>query len=312
MISLSSGDHSRSDAAKSTFLIRGQVSQRCPTGHHLAGQSREVVVFLVDVNPVAWTGVNPQDDITFPEFLDQLFSYLSQMILCDIFQLAPVVAYNQFGARWLFPSPDRVDALIRGRLQATNPDEILDYCRRILEGLRGFSTECAAVRAPRDSGVRLDIALSFALCHLNKYAAGVSKRIMVLTRSDDPVANFESTMNAVFAAHRIGVAIDSMLIKLSSSLFLNQAAILTGGFSIALITRPKCLIQYLLAVPPLSIRHLFVLKKVKANEYKTPAVNTKQMIDIGLMCPVCLSVFEKTEKPLFRCTVCGTRQQILD
>jgi transcription initiation factor TFIIH subunit 3 len=278
----------------------------------MESQSREVVVFLVDANPVEWAHVNPQQDITFPEFLDQLFAYLSQMILCDVFQLAPVVAYNQFGARWLFPAPERVDSLISGRLQATNTDEVLDYCRRLLDGLRRFAAECARVPSPRDTGVRLDVALSFALSHLNKYPADANKRIMVLTRSPDPVANFESTMNAVFAAHRIRVVIDSILIKVRSSLFLNQAAILTNGFSIALQTRPKCLIQYLLTIPPLCIRHLIVLKKVKAIDYKTPAVNTKNMIDIGLMCPVCLSVFEKTEKPMFRCTVCGTRQQILD
>jgi hypothetical protein len=110
-----------------------------------------------------------------------------------------------------------------GRADPGDPtgDEILDYCHQLLDGLGCFASVCA--------GVPLDVAPSFGLCHLNKCAADINRRIPVLTRSSDRVANFESTMNAVFATHHI----DSILIWLKSSLFLNQAAILAGGFSFA-------------------------------------------------------------------------------
>jgi hypothetical protein len=74
-------------------------------------------------------------------------------------------------------------------------------------------------------------------------------------------------MNAVFAAHRINVVVDSVLISVKMSLFLNQAAILTNGFSITLMTRPKCLMQYLLTITPLSGRKYIVMTKVKAIDY---------------------------------------------
>jgi transcription factor TFB4 len=277
---------------------------------------REVLVLLLDANPIEWSKPPPksssQPHITLHEFLDQTFAYLAQMILSDVFQIAPIIAYNQFGAKWLFPLPEKVDQLISGRLQATNPDEVLSYCQSIVNGLLSYARQCADTENQSDSGVRLDIALSLALCHLNKYPAEVNKRVLVLTRSADPVVNFESTMNAVFAAHRIGVVVDSVLIGVKTSLFLTQAAILTNGFSIALINRPKCLLQYLLTIPPLSVRKFIVMTKIKAVDYKTPAVNTKNMIDMGILCPICLSVYEKTGTPIYRCTVCGSRQQMID
>jgi transcription factor TFB4 len=275
---------------------------------------REVLVLLLDTNPVAWTRrPHPTEPhITFSECLDQTFAYLSQMILSDVFQIAPVVAYNQHGAKWLFPAPDKVGQLILGRLQATNPDEVLTYCQTVVANLHAYARECAGRTLQRDPGVRLDVGLSLALCHLNKYPAEVNKRILVLSRSTDPVLTFESTMNSVFAAHRIGVVVDSLLICVKSSLFLNQAAILTDGFSIALLNRPKCLMQYLLTIPPLSVRKFIVMPKVKAVDYKTPAVNSQNMIDMGILCPICLSVYEKTAAPIYRCTVCGSRQQLVD
>jgi hypothetical protein len=276
---------------------------------------REVVVLLLDTNPIKWAErpeSSFQPHITFSEFLDQVFAYLTQMILSNIFQIAPAIAYNQYGAKWLFPQPEKIDQLISGRLQATNPDEVLSYCQTIVRNLHAYAKQCASTPDQPDSGVRLDIALSLALCHLNKYPPEVNKRVLVLTRSADPIVNFESTMNSVFAAHRIGVVVDSILISVKTSLFLNQAAILTNGFSIALLNRPNCLMQYLLTIPPLSIRKFIVMTKVKAIDYKTPAVNSKNMIDMGILCPICLSVYEKTTTPIYRCTVCGSRQQMID
>ena len=247
------------------------------------------------------------------------------MILSDVFQLAPVIAYNQCGVHWLFPSPDRAELLIKGSLQATNTDEILSYCQSINQNLCDFAKQCANVDQTTND-VRLDVAISTALCHLNRYSSEYLKRILVITPSKDTFddksndrnkeseANFESTMNSIFAAHRINVTIDSILINVPESLFLNQASILTNGFSTSIcnMTRIQYLLQYLLSIPPLPIRNLIVLKKVKAIDYKTPAVNTNNLIDQGIMCPVCLSVFEKTDKPINICSVCRSNQQFLE
>lgn len=272
---------------------------------------REVVLLAIDMNPIAWTSVNEADDITLKEFLDQIFAFITQMVLSDVFQIAPIVAYHQKGAKFLFPEPDKAMDVVTGRLQANNLDEMKLYCETVLQNLHEFITEGAEADVGDLSGVRLDVALALALCHMNRYPPDTKKRILVLTRSRDATAYFESTMNAIFAAHRIGVVIDSLMIKLESSLFLNQAALLTGGFSLSVVTRPRCLIQYMLSIPPLPIRDLIAMEKVKAVESRTPAVNEPtHMIDMGFMCPVCLSVFEDTGKPLWVCSVCGARMRL--
>lgn len=284
---------------------------------------REVVVVAVDINPLAWAEATSPNDLTFKDLLDQLFAYLSQMILCDVFQVAPIIAYNQHGAEWLFPDAGNADQVISGRLQATNNDEVDSYCKTIVENLEKYASECAATEYHGGDGVRLDIALSLALCHLNKYPKDTQKRIIVLTRSSDSTTHFESTMNAIFAAHRIGAVIDSVMIGTPSqyfemeskeSLFLNQAALLTNGFSITIKERAKCLMQYLLTIPPLPIREFIDMKRVKAVDYTTPAVdNPKHMIDVGYMCPICLSVFEGRDggkKAIRKCTVCGVKERL--
>lgn len=267
--------------------------------------AREIVLFLIDANPIAWGTKN----ISFTEAISQLFSYLSQMILSDVFQLAPVLAYNQCGVSWLFPSPDEAPLLIKGSLQATNPAEILSYCKTIAQKLAEFSRKCTTIEQNRND-VRLDVAISTAICHLNRYPPDFLKRILVLTPSNDSKSNFESTMNSIYAAHRINITIDSILIDVSDSLFLNQAAIITNGFSITIKNRVQYLLQYLLSIPPLPIRNLIVLKEVKAENYTTPAVNTKDLINQGIMCPVCLSVFEQKNEKIRICEVCKSREQI--
>lgn len=268
---------------------------------------REVAVFLIDTNPVEWMKFNGPKDLTSRDFLDQFFGYLNQMILSNILQLSPIVAYNQYGAKWIYPTPDITSEIISGKRQATNPDDVNNYFRLIVNNLADYANECAGKEVKQ--GVRLDAALSLALCHLNHYDAKY-KRIVVLTVSEDPVGRFEPTMNTIFAAHRIEVVIDSILIKVEKSLFLNQAAIFTKGFSIALKHRPRFLMQYLLTIPPLLVRKHVQINKVQSIDYQTPAINTKNLIDCGLMCPICLSVFEKTDKSLAWCTVCGSRAQI--
>ncbi|OHT13715.1 hypothetical protein TRFO_16035 [Tritrichomonas foetus] len=270
---------------------------------------REVVLFLIDTNPVAWNKLE-EEGVRFTDILSQLYAYLTQMILSDVFQLAPIIAYNQCGVHWLFPAPEQAESLINGNLQVTNSDEILSYCNSINKNLCDFANQCSTAEQ-KTNDVRLDVAISTALCHLNRYPKEFMKRIFVITPSKDSESSFESTMNAIFAAHRINVTIDSVLINISESLFLNQAAILTNGFTISVKNRLKYLLQYFLSIPPLPVRNLMVLKKVKAIDYKTPSVNTKELIDQGLMCPICLSVYQKTDKPLNTCKVCKSYQQLL-
>ena len=271
---------------------------------------REIVLFLIDTNPIAWNKLESEFSVSFSSVMSQIYSYLMQMVLSDVFQLPPLLAYNQCGVKWLFPSPDQATALISGNLQATNTGEIVSYCRAINNCLSAFANECAE-KEQKVNDVRLDVAISTALCHLNKYPSNYLKRIIVITPSNDSESCFESTMNSIFTAHRINVTIDSLLLNVKDSLFLNQAAILTGGFSLSIQKRLPYIFQYLLALPPLPIRGLIELKKVQARNYTAPAVNTKKLIDQGLMCPVCLSVYEKDDKPLNKCQVCNMNQQFL-
>lgn len=269
---------------------------------------REIVVFAIDTNPIAWKKLADNGDVTFQEFLDELFAYIEQMILTDIFQAPPILAYNQLGCEWLFPAPKDAKSFVNNEIQLTNSEEVYAYCREVVENLTEFTEKMAQMSLSGDVGVRQDLVFSKALCLLNKFPPEIPKRIFTISVSEDSQEHFESTINAIFAAHRIGVVIDSFLIKVDKdSLFLNQAALITGGFTLSIKFRTKLIAQYLLSIPPIPIRNMFSLKKVQNINYKTPAENTQKMIDVGLLCPVCLSVFEKTENRLRICPVCKTR-----
>ena len=231
--------------------------------------------------------------------MQQLFVYLKQMILSDQILPPAIIAYNQCKAEYLYPDPSLAEKVMEESYQPTNTEQINKYFDSILENLREFTKSCASL--PQFPSTRVDVALSLALCHLNGYTNPSNlRRILVFSLSEDKGSQYD---NILFTAKRIGATIDSFFLNSNTMCFLQQAADMTNGFS-KFLNNPQYLIQYLLSLPPLTVRHLISLPSNPSMKYFAPSVDTKQMISYGYLCPTCLSVFETV---MTRCPVCQSR-----
>ncbi|KAG7446289.1 Tfb4-domain-containing protein [Guyanagaster necrorhizus] len=163
-------------------------------------------------------------------------------------------------------------------------------------------------------------ALTKALCYVNRVAlastsdnssqsleAGSSTdpRILILSVSPDLTTSYIPIMNAIFSAQKLKVAVDACQIYGTDSVFLQQAAHLTGGSYISL-ERRDALLQYLIMsfLSPPSIRKVLSVPTQDRIDFRAACFCHKNIIDIGFVCSVCLSIFCQ---PVPVCSTCRTK-----
>nr|XP_018683987.1 PREDICTED: uncharacterized protein LOC103991438 isoform X4 [Musa acuminata subsp. malaccensis] len=111
-------------------------------------------------------------------------------------------------------------------------------------------------------------------------------------------------MNAIFSAQRSMIPIDSCVMGVQHSAFLQQASYITGGVYL----KPQQLdglFQYLSAVfaTDLQSRNFLQLPKPAGVDFRASCFCHKKTIDMGYVCSVCLSIFCKHHK---KCSTCGS------
>lgn len=261
---------------------------------------RESLVLLIDTNPIAWENMI---QLSISQFMEHLFVYLKQMILADQFLPPTVIAYNQCTAKFLYPMPSMAERSMEEAFQPTNVIQINQYFDSILENLREFNSSCVGMQiylAPR-----VDLALSLALCHLNGFTNKTNpRRVLVFSVSEDKGSQYD---NILFTAERVKATIDSFFLNNNQMCFLKQAADMTKGFSRKL-GHPEHLVQYLLTLPSLMTRKNLSLRANEPMDYFAPSIDTKEMICMGYICPICLSVFKEYQEG--KCPVCDSRIRV--
>lgn len=155
-------------------------------------------------------------------------------------------------------------------------------------------------------GSLLSGALSMALCYIQKKAKGPSphpqSRIFCLQGSQDAPNQYVAVMNAIFSAQRYGVPVDACIVGGHHSAFLQQAAHITGGVYVK-PQQPEGLMQYcmMLFATDLHSRDFLHLPSSAGVDFRASCFCHKNVIDMGFVCSVCLSIFCKHQKT---CTTC--------
>jgi len=139
----------------------------------------------------------------------------------------------------------------------------------------------------------------------------VQPRMLIVHASSDSPSQHLATMNAIFAAQKLSVLIDVVLLnQREDSMQLQQAAHLTGG----LYLRPpvgspmqRALAQYLLSccLPDRYARQFVSAPQQGQLETRAICFLSKQALEVGFACSVCLAVFGDEKLP--SCPVCATR-----
>ncbi|KAG9220709.1 hypothetical protein CCMSSC00406_0003808 [Pleurotus cornucopiae] len=277
---------------------------------------------IVDLSPSQWHLSSQQPPAnTFPltlnSFLSQLLAFLNSHIASKHENTLAVFGAFPGKSLMLYAStesetinPSAVDA------NSYPPFKMLDstIIKRIENELDQLDTE-------EEIPVALVGALTKALCYINRIshfsAANVSKaklpdslttsdpHILILSVSPDLSAEYIPIMNSIFSAQKLKVTIDVCKIYGPETVFLQQAAHLTGGSYISL-ERRDALLQYLTMafLSPPSIRKALSVPTQDKIDFRAACFCHKKIIDIGFVCSVCLSIFCQ---PVPVCSTCRTK-----
>lgn len=132
----------------------------------------------------------------------------------------------------------------------------------------------------------------------------LSSRILIVTGSNECASQYMTYMNVFFTAQKQGVTIDVCALDKSLSL-LQQGCDITGGQYLRL-PQLEGVLQYLLWVflPDHHTRDKLVLPPASKVDYRAACFCHRELIDIGYVCSVCLSIFCKITP------ICGTCQTV--
>lgn len=152
-------------------------------------------------------------------------------------------------------------------------------------------------------------ALTMALCYINRMnrekATGekLNSRLLIVTGCSGGASQHMAYMNVFFTAQKLNIVLDVCSLDYELGL-LQQGCDITGGLFLK-IPQLQGLLQYLLWVflPEPPIRKKLVLPPPAKVDYRAACFCHRNLIDIGFVCSICLSIFCKFS-PI--CTTCNT------
>ncbi|XP_017307316.1 general transcription factor IIH subunit 3 isoform X2 [Ictalurus punctatus] len=244
-----------------------------------------LLVIVVDVNPIWWGQQSQrQPEFTLSKCLDAVIVMAnSHLVMTRTNKLAIIASHCQEN-HFLYPSKywkageasgDHVSGPGDGKyeLLSVADDVIADEIRNLMS------------RTGRD----------------------LKSRILVIKAAEDCALQYMNFMNVIFAAQKQNVLIDACVLDSDSGL-LQQACDITGGLYLK-IPQKTALAQYLLWVflPDADQRSQLVLPPPVHVDYRAACFCHRNLIEIGYVCSVCLSIFCNFS-PI--CTTCETAFKI--
>ena len=148
--------------------------------------------------------------------------------------------------------------------------------------------------------------MSHALCLLNKVLISlphIEPRVLCINASADVSSAYIALMNCIFSAQKRSVCMDACVLTDKDSLLLQQASRLTRG----IYSKPvnlRGLAQHLLMtfLAARSVRKHLCLPTSHKVDFRASCFCHQRPVDIGLVCPVCLSIFCEQSPS---CKTCG-------
>lgn len=219
-----------------------------------------------------------------------------------------VIGYNGLGARLLYSTIDYRPVYPKSvKLKGSMIRQFkhLDEC--VLAGIRQQLHQAAEEQSTKSTSVAGP--LSLALSYLNRQIAtsqALKGHILIVTAEPDNVGSkYINAMNSIFTAQKLQVPVDVANFGPSKS-FLQQAADFTSGSYLELGDVDEGLIAVFASsflVDP-SLRSSVNLATKPDVDFSTVCFTTKNVVEIGYVCSVCLCIMESVP-PSQHCPVCN-------
>uniref|UniRef100_A0A8C2IIP2 General transcription factor IIH subunit 3 n=1 Tax=Cyprinus carpio TaxID=7962 RepID=A0A8C2IIP2_CYPCA len=253
-----------------------------------------ILVIVLDVNPI-WWGQQAQREpqFTLSTCLDSLMVLANAHLVMSRTNKLAVIANLYQKSHFLYPSKqwksgDEISTSSDGKyelLSVTN-DLFAEEIRNLMDRkVSGSHT---------DSLLAVSIAKALTIFH---YV------FQVIKAAEDSTLQYMNFMNVIFAAQKKNILIDACVLDADSGL-LQQACDITGGLYLK-IPQKIALAQYLLWVflPDAEQRSQLLLPPPVHVDYRAACFCHRNLIEIGYVCSVCLSIFCNFS-PI--CTTCET------
>ncbi|KAF5351960.1 hypothetical protein D9756_007562 [Leucocoprinus leucothites] len=270
---------------------------------------------VLDLPPAQWHRA-AHHGLPLSDFLSHVLVFLHAHIAANAENSLAVFGAFPGSSTLLYSSADPVPEHLPIHPNSYPPFAALDHAvnRRIhahLDALDDSSADPSALIA----------AITKALCYVNRLSLSPAAntnpsaerdpsvlpdpRLLVLSVSPDLATSYIPIMNSVFSAQKLKVTIDVCQVFGPDTVFLQQAAHLTGGSYIHL-ERRDALLQYLIMafLPSPAIRNVIAVPTQDKVDFRAACFCHKNIVDVGFVCSVCLSIFCQ---PVPVCSTCRTK-----
>ncbi|XP_070806508.1 general transcription factor IIH subunit 3 [Pituophis catenifer annectens] len=279
-----------------------------------------LLVIVVDANPI-WWGKQALlgSELTLSKCLDAAMVLGNSHLFMNRNNKLAVIASHIQESRFLYPGKHWATLDLFGESGEANiagskdgKYEVLTTINEtIAEEIKDLLTNTEV--KGQQTETLLAGSLAKALCYIHrvtkesKISQEIKSRILVIKAAEDSALQYMNFMNVIFAAQKRSILIDACVLDSDSGL-LQQACDITGGIYLKIPYKPS-LLQYLLWVylPDQDQRSQLILPPPVHVDYRAACFCHRNLIEIGYVCSVCLSIF-CSFSPI--CTTCETAFKI--
>ncbi|NXU80076.1 TF2H3 factor, partial [Oreotrochilus melanogaster] len=269
-----------------------------------------LLVIVIDTNPIWWgKKALGEAEFTLSKCIDAAMVMGNSHLIMNRTNRLAVIASHTQESRFLYPGKRWTSADLLadgGGSMESNCSGSKDGKYELLTAINDAIAEETEVNFCNSSCVAAEMkgqqtetllagSLAKALCCI-LFIVGFSKeemksRILVIKAAEDSALQYMNFMNVIFAAQKQSILIDACVLDSDSGL-LQQACDITGGIYLKVPHMPS-LLQYLLWVflPDQEQRSQLVLPPPVHVDYRAACFCHRNLIEIGYVCSVCLSIF---------------------
>ncbi|XP_059482008.1 general transcription factor IIH subunit 3 [Neocloeon triangulifer] len=261
-----------------------------------------LLVLVLDIGLSRATTLR-NDPALAAQVLEAVIAFSNAHLMMKLKNQLALVACDTETTEWIYPEDKKSD-LAELRQQDGQHELFNELERTVRRKIAELLKRSAGATGKGES--MLSGALGRALCYIHRLQheeRRVNARVLVVTANGQSVSQYMNFMNVFFTSQKLGVLIDVCCLGPESSL-LQQGCDITGGQYFR-APQPQGLLQYLLWVflpEPLLRNKLALPPRVKV-DYRAACFCHRELVDIGFVCSVCLSIVCKFS-PI--CTTCHT------
>ncbi|XP_065578974.1 general transcription factor IIH subunit 3-like [Artemia franciscana] len=272
------------------------------------GVDLDLLVIVIDTK-VGFSSRGVEDTFPFYRCLDSIEALANSHLAMSSNNIVCILGCHSTGNRFLYPSEDGID-YAKDIKQTDGRFETFSAINLSLktEFLKLMNTDKGSSGDDRNV-LDFPIAgtLTRALCYINRIAKSkkavekLKSRILVITNGGESAAQYMTFMNVFFTCQKNSVLLDACVIGEDSNL-LQQGCDITGGIYIK-IPQPSGLLEYLLwlFLPSIEERKNLNLPPPSKIDYRAACFCHRQLVEVGYVCSVCLSIFCRTSPVCVTC-----------